>query len=66
MRFDRDPAFAFQIHRIKQLILLLALLIVPVRSSNRSDSVVLPWSMCAMMQKLRVCSMDIGKGGGIS
>jgi hypothetical protein len=24
-----------------------------VNSSKRSDSVVLPWSMCAMMQKFR-------------
>ena len=40
--------------------------IVPVLSSKRSDRVVLPWSMCAMMQKLRVRSMDIRKGGGIS
>src|SRR5262245_47631979 len=32
--------------------------IVPVNSSKRSDSVVLPWSIWAMIQKLRVVSMD--------
>ena len=63
MRFDRDAAFALQIHRIEQLVLFIRSAIVPVLSSKRSDSVVLPWSMCAMMQKLRVRSMDIGKGG---
>ena len=35
--------------------------IVPVRSSNRSESVVFPWSIWAMMQKLRVSfGSDIG------
>ena len=28
---------------------------VPVCSSNRSANVLFPWSMCAMMQKLRMC-----------
>src|SRR3954468_22068020 len=35
-----------------------------VYSSSRSDSVVLPWSTCAMMQKLRVFLNGIGSGGG--
>src|SRR5256885_13906557 len=30
-------------------------LTVPVFPSNRSDSVDLPWSMCAMIEKLRRC-----------
>src|ERR1700681_1714197 len=29
---------------------------VLVNSSSRSERVVLPWSMCAMMQKLRTCA----------
>src|SRR5690348_7151862 len=32
----------------------------PVRSINRSASVLLPWSMCAMMEKLRIWSIDDG------
>src|SRR5438477_9927047 len=35
---------------------------VPVRSSSRSERVVLPWSMCAMMQKLRVYSIPMKRG----
>src|SRR3954466_7587469 len=31
-------------------------------SSSRSESVVLPWSTCAMMQKLRVYLDGIGSG----
>src|SRR6266516_6056364 len=33
--------------------------IVPVRLSKRSDSVVFPWSMWAMMLKLRMCDASI-------
>src|SRR5437764_11432790 len=39
---------------------------VPVISSSRSDSVLFPWSMCAMMEKLRRCwfsaAMDEPRG----
>ena len=35
--------------------------IVFVCSSRRSESVVLPWSTCAMMQKLRMWSRDTGR-----
>jgi hypothetical protein len=31
---------------------------VPVRSSKRSASVDLPWSMCAMIEKLRMRSVS--------
>jgi hypothetical protein len=34
-------------------------LIVPVRCSNRTESVVFPWSMWAMMLKLRMCAASI-------
>src|SRR5439155_22774067 len=33
--------------------------IVPVRWSKRSESVVFPWSMWAMMLKLRTCAVSI-------
>ncbi|GAA1319224.1 hypothetical protein GCM10020360_10650 [Nonlabens tegetincola] len=38
---------------------------MPVTWSMRSASVDLPWSMCAMMQKLRIIegSVDAGTGG---
>src|SRR5215472_16155701 len=36
----------------------------PVRSIRRSASVDLPWSMCAMMEKLRIWSMQPGKNKG--
>ena len=48
------PRLALEIHGVEHLVLLLALWIVPVNSSRRSESVVFPWSMWAMMQKLRV------------
>ena len=32
----------------------------PVFSIRRSESVVLPWSMCAMIEKLRMFCMKIG------
>ena len=44
---------------------------VPVSSSRRSARVDLPWSMCAMMQKLRICGAEravsiLGLGDPIS
>ena len=33
---------------------------VPVASSRRSARVLLPWSMCAMMQKLRIRDWSMG------
>src|SRR5262249_46374803 len=33
---------------------------VPVRSSRRSARVDLPWSMCAMIEKLRMCAVSRG------
>src|SRR5438067_10638395 len=29
--------------------------IAPARMSRRSDKVLLPWSMCAMIEKFRIC-----------
>ena len=54
MRLDRDAAFALEIHRSRAPAPPSSrAAIVPVISSSRSESVVLPWSICAMMQKLR-------------
>src|SRR2546430_730514 len=37
---------------------------VPVFSSSRSERVLLPWSMCAMIEKLRRCAFASGIGRG--
>ena len=50
---DGDPLLALEVHRVEDLAHHLALSIVCVSSSSRSASVVLPWSMWAMMEKLR-------------
>ena len=42
--------------------LLSRIVTVLVISISRSDSVVFPWSMWAMIEKLRVSSVDMGKG----
>src|SRR5579883_1419572 len=39
--------------------------IVRVTSSNRSERVVLPWSMCAIMQKLRTLSATSSRCGAV-
>ena len=36
----------------------------PVFSMSRSESVVLPWSMCAMIEKLRMFCMKVRRGAG--
>ena len=56
---DGDALLALEIHRVEQLRLHLPLATVPVCSSSRSASVDLPWSMCAMMQKLRIREISL-------
>jgi hypothetical protein len=57
MAFDGDAAFAFQIHAVQDLLF-------HVLEGHRMGDfqqavgrVDLPWSMCAMMEKLRMRSM---------
>ena len=51
---DGDAALALQVHGIEHLRIISRWVSAPVSSSRRSASVDLPWSMCAMMQKLRM------------
>ena len=53
---DRDPALALEVHRVEHLVDGLRGSIVPVSSRSRSASVDFPWSMCAMIEKLRMRS----------
>ena len=59
-RLDGDAAFALQVHVVEDLFLELAFGDGPGDMSRRSDSVLLPWSMWAMIEKLRIC---ISSGG---
>jgi hypothetical protein len=54
LRLDRDAALALEIHRVEQLGAHGRGSTVWVISRMRSASVDLPWSMWAMMQKLRM------------
>ena len=52
---DGDAALAFEVHGVEHLRLHLAIEVSePVSSSRRSESVDLPWSICAMIAKLRM------------
>ncbi len=53
LAFDGDATLALDIHGIEQLLFHVALGTVPVSSRMRSESVDLPWSIWAMMLKLR-------------
>ena len=53
---DRDALFALEVHRVEHLLDHVAAIDRAGRSSRRSASVDLPWSMWAMMQKLRMRS----------
>ena len=57
MRLDRNASFAFQIHAIEDLLLHPSPLTVPVISRKRSARVDFPWSMWAIIQKFRICSV---------
>ena len=50
---DGDAALALQIHLVQQLILHFPVRSAPVYSRSRSARVDLPWSIWAMMEKLR-------------
>ena len=54
MGLDGDAALALEVHGVEHLRLHLAGLQGPVSSSRRSASVDLPWSMWAMIEKLRM------------
>ena len=59
MRLDGDAAFALQIHRVEQLVRHVARGDGAGMCSSRSESVVLPWSMWAMMLKFLMCAASI-------
>ncbi len=54
VRLDRDAALALEIHAVEDLRLHFPGWSAPVVSRNRSASVDLPWSICAMTEKLRM------------
>ena len=55
LRLDRDAALALDVHRVEQLVPHVARRRrSSVSSRMRSASVDLPWSMCAMIEKLRM------------
>jgi hypothetical protein len=54
LRLDGDAALALDVHRVEHLRFHLAVLRPPQRWMMRSASVLLPWSMWAMMEKLRM------------
>jgi hypothetical protein len=56
LRLDGDAALALEVHRVEELRAHLALADRRASSRRRSASVDLPWSMCAMMEKLRMRS----------
>jgi hypothetical protein len=56
LRLDRDAALALDVHAVEVLRAHVAVETTPVICSMRSASVDLPWSMWAMMQKLRISS----------
>jgi len=56
---DRDPLLAFQVHRVEDLLRHLPIGNVPVSCSRRSARVDFPWSMWAMMQKLRMWDVSM-------
>ena len=56
----RDAALPLDIHIVEQLRLCLrATVTAPVSSIIRSASVLLPWSICAIIEKFRICSVLI-------
>lgn len=54
LRLDGDTAFALQIHGVQNLASISRSDRPPQSWMIRSDSVDLPWSMCAIMEKLRM------------
>jgi hypothetical protein len=54
LRLDRDAALALDVHAVEVLRAHARSSTTPVSCSMRSASVDLPWSMWAMMQKLRI------------
>ena len=54
VRLDRDAALALEVHGVEDLRFHLARLQRAGELEKRSASVDLPWSMCAMIEKLRM------------
>jgi hypothetical protein len=59
LRLDRDPALALDVHVVEHLRLHLTLGKPPVYWIRRSASVDLPWSIWAMMEKLRISARSV-------
>ena len=59
LRLDGDAALLLQLHRIEHQLVHVALRHGIRRFNQLSASVDLPWSMCAMMQKLRMRSIGV-------
>ena len=66
LRLDGDAALALDVHGIEHLLAPdhLALVSPPVSWISRSASVDLPWSICAMIAKLRMFSIGRRRHGG--
>jgi hypothetical protein len=56
---DRDPPLALELHRVEDCARIDRGSTVRVISRMRSASVDLPWSMCAMIEKLRIRSWSM-------
>ncbi len=54
---DGDAAFPLDVHVVEDLVFHGALVYTLGQFRIRSERVDLPWSMCAMMQKLRMLSL---------
>ena len=66
LRFDLDATLALQLHGVEVLCSCKwRSETTPVRAMMRSASVVLPWSTCAMMQKLRIWDRGVSIAGMI-
>jgi hypothetical protein len=61
MRLDGDAALLSRSMASSNCSDMSRVAIVPVMCNNRSESVVFPWSMWAMMLKLRMCAASICK-----
>ena len=66
VRLDRDAALALEVHASRTWASISRACSAPVTSRKRSASVDLPWSMCAMIEKLRMLLCIKVVPGGIS
>ncbi len=54
LRLDGDATLALEVHRVENLRFHFAVGQAAAQLDDRSASVDLPWSMCAMIEKLRI------------